>query len=96
MAPFSDDPEAIAIREKVDYSIRITFKEAKAGNGQYIFLSLLIIFYIWIALNVYKWCLITQPLDQSEFLPMEFMIYFIKDIQDNFYKPRICFPMCTS
>ncbi|XP_034238203.1 choline-phosphate cytidylyltransferase A-like isoform X2 [Thrips palmi] len=33
MAPFSDDPEAIAIREKVDYSIRITFKQAKAGNA---------------------------------------------------------------
>ena len=33
MAPFSDDPEAIAIREKVDYSIRITYKEAKAGNA---------------------------------------------------------------
>lgn len=37
MAPFSDDPEAIAIREKVDYSIRITFKQAKAGNGWYFF-----------------------------------------------------------
>lgn len=33
MAPFSDDPVAVAIREKVDYSVRISFKQAKAGNA---------------------------------------------------------------